>query len=197
MPTKKIRVGLKRVEPTAPPPEPRTAPSAATQPTKIKLPETQEGTVIFKVDPLIIKQRYTIEYIHSYAEDSPFFVGLAEGRLRGSECTRCHYKYATPRAYCMECGRKTKWIDLPLAGRIHSWTTCYFGSEAFLKETPFNLVLVEFDGIDTLLLARLIGATQEQLRVGMKIRAQFRRNSKFDPTDVYFVPAEPLASGGH
>jgi len=159
---------------------------------KIKLPETDQGTVVFNIDPLIVKNHYEIDYIHSYAEDSPFFIGLSQGRLRGSECTACHYKFATPRAYCMQCGKKTEWIDLPLEGRIHSWTTCYFGSEAFLKETPFNLVLVEFRGIDTLLLARIIGLTQEELRVGMKVRAQFRRNSRFDPTDVYFVPAEPV-----
>lgn len=159
---------------------------------KIKLPETGEGTVVFNLDPLIVKHHYSIDYLHSYAEDSPFFAGLAEGKLRGSECVRCHYKFATPRAYCMQCGKKTKWIELPLTGRIHSWTTCYFGSEAFLKEVPFNLVLIEFDGINTLLLSRLIGLTQEEMRVGMKVRAQFRRNSKFDPTDVYFVPDEPV-----
>lgn len=168
-------------------------PAAKPQYNKLKLPETDEGTVVFNIDPLIIKHHYVIDYIHSYAEDSPFFIGLSEGKLRGSECTKCHYKYATPRAYCMECGKKTRWIDLPLEGRVHSWTTCYFGSEAFLKETPFNLVLAEFQGINTLLLARMIGVTQEELCVGMKVRAQFRRNSKFDPTNVYFVPAEPVA----
>ena len=47
----------------------------------------------------------------------------------------------------MECGEPTKWIELPLEGRIHTWTTCHFGGEAFLKETPFNLILVEFDGV--------------------------------------------------
>jgi uncharacterized OB-fold protein len=160
---------------------------------KVRLPETDQGTVVFNTDPLIVKSHYEIDYIHSYAEDSAFFVGLAEGKLRGSECTACHYRFATPRAYCMQCGKKTRWIDLPLEGRVHAWTTCYFGSEAFLKQTPFNLVLVEFDGVNTLLLARMIGVTQEELRVGMKIHAQFRRNSKFDPTDVYFVPAEPVA----
>lgn len=65
-----------------------------------------------------------------------------------------------------------------------------FGSEAFLKETPFNLVPVKFDGIHTLLLRRIIGVRQEEMCVGIKIRAQFRRNSKFDPVDVYFVLAE-------
>ena len=159
---------------------------------KLRLPETDQGTVVFSTDPLIVKSHYEIDYLHSYAEDSPFFVGLSQGKLMGSECTACHYKFATPRAYCMECGKKTKWIELPLEGKVHTWTTCYFGSEAFLKETPFNLVLVEFTGINTLFLSRIIGITQEELCVGMKIRAQFRRNSRFDPTDVYFVPDEPL-----
>ena len=161
---------------------------------KLRLPETDQGTVVFNTDPLIIKNHYSIDYIHSYAEDSPFFVGLSQGKLLGSECTSCHYRYANPRAYCMECGKKTKWIELPLEGKIHTWTTCYFGSEAFLKETPFNLALVEFAGVNTLFLTRVIGLSQEQMRVGMKVRAQFRRNSKFDPTDVYFVPAEPVAT---
>ncbi|OFW11037.1 MAG: nucleotide-binding protein [Acidobacteria bacterium RIFCSPLOWO2_12_FULL_59_11] len=156
---------------------------------KTRLPETEEGTVVFNTDPLIVKDHYEIDYIHSYAEDSPFFIGLSQGKLLGSECQRCHHRFATPRAYCLQCGSPTKWIDLPLQGRIHTWTTCYFGSQAFLKETPFDLILVEFDGVDSLLLARLVGAAQGHIQIGMPVRAQFLRNSKFKPTDVYFVPA--------
>ena len=163
--------------------------AAAVPGKKIRLPETEEGTVVFNTDPLIVKDHYEIDYIHSYAEDSPFFIGLSQGKLLGSECRKCHERFATPRAYCMECGSPTRWIELPLVGRVHTWTTCYYGSEAFLKETPFNLILVEFDGVDTLLLARLIGLSQDQIQIGMKVRAQFVRNSKFKPTDVYFVPA--------
>ena len=163
--------------------------AAAVPGKKFRLPETEEGTVVFNTDPLIIKSHYEIDYIHSYAEDSPFFVGLSQGKLLGSECRRCHYRFATPRAYCMQCGGATKWIELPLAGRIHTWTTCYYGGEEFLKETPFNLILVEFDGVDSLFLARLVGVTQERIQIGMRFRAQFLRNSKFKPTDVYFVPA--------
>jgi uncharacterized OB-fold protein len=163
--------------------------TAAARTKKIRLPETEEGTIVFNTDPLIVKDHYEIDYIHSYAEDSPFFIGLSQGKLLGSECTRCRHRFATPRAYCLQCGSPTKWIDVPLEGRVHTWTTCYFGSQAFLKETPFNLILVEFDGMDTLFLSRLIGPTQDEIRVGMKVRAQFLRNSKFKPTDVYFVPA--------
>ena len=73
--------------------------------------------------------------------DSPFFEGLSKGKLMGSHCPKCDYTYATPRGHCMECGGRTEWVELPLEGKIHTWTTCYYGGEVFLKETPFNLVL--------------------------------------------------------
>ncbi|OGL42486.1 MAG: nucleotide-binding protein [Candidatus Schekmanbacteria bacterium GWA2_38_11] len=166
---------------------------------KANIPETDEGTIVFnvpfpddlsglkKMTPIIIKQPYQIDYIHSYGQDSPFFAGLANKKILGTKCTRCGYSYATPKLHCMECGSECDWIELPQQGRVHTWTTCYFGSEEFLKETPFNLILVEFEGIDTLLLSRLVGVSQDEISIGMKVSAKFKRNSKFKPTDVYFV----------
>ncbi len=156
---------------------------------KIKLPETEEGTILYNLDPIIIKHHYEIDYIHSYAQDSPFFAGLAKGKLLGSHCPKCGYKYATPRGHCMECGAKTIWMELPNEGKVHTFTTCYFGSEEFLDQTPFTLVLVEFEGVNTLFLSRLIGIEPDKVEIGMPIKAQFLRLSKFKPTDVYFVPA--------
>lgn len=157
---------------------------------KIRLPETEDGTILFGVDPIIIKHHYEIDYLHSYAQDSPFFAGLTKKKLLGSKCIACGYVFATPRAHCMECGAKTEWHELPQKGRIHTFTTCYFGSEAFLKETPFTLILVEFDGVNTLFLSRFAGIEPDRVRIGMKVKAQFIRNAKFKPTDVYFVPYE-------
>jgi hypothetical protein len=155
----------------------------------MKLPETEEGTVLFNVAPIIIKDHYEIDYYHSYAQDSPFFAGLAGKKLLGSRCTACGYGYATPRGHCMECGAATNWFELPQQGVVHTFTTCHFGSEAFLKETPFTLILVEFDGVDTLFLSRLVGAEPDEVAIGMPVRARFLRNCTFKPTDVYFVPA--------
>ncbi|TKJ33894.1 nucleotide-binding protein [bacterium (candidate division B38) B3_B38] len=167
-----------------------------------KLPETEEGTVLFnvplpedlsqlkKMSPIIIKWPYHTDYIHSYGQDSPFFAGLANKKLLGTKCPKCGYKYATPKFHCMYCGSECDWFELPLEGKIHTWTTCYYGGQEFLKETPFNLILVEFEGVDSLLLVRLVGISQDEIRIGMKVKARFRRNSQFKPTDVYFVPAE-------
>jgi len=167
-----------------------------------KLPETMAGATVFNVpfprdlsalksmSPIVIKYPYSVEYIHSYGQDSPFFAGLANGKLLGTRCEACRYTYATPRLHCAQCGGETEWVELPREGRVHTFTTCYFGSEEFLGETPFHLVLVEFDGVDTLLLARLVGVEgPEDIAIGMKVRARFRRQSRLRPTDVYFVPA--------
>lgn len=152
-----------------------------------KLPESAEGTILFNLDPIIIKQHYEIDYLHSYAQDSPFFAGLAKGTLLGSRCPACDYVYATPRGHCMQCGGTTEWHELPLQGRIHTFTTCHSGGEAFLKETPFTLILVEFDEVDTLFLSRLVGVEPDEVAIGMEVRARFLRNSAFKATDVYFV----------
>ena len=170
-----------------------------------KLPETDDGTILFNVPfpknietlkqmgPIVIRQPYHIDYIHSYGQDSAWFAGLANKRLLASKCTACGAAFATPRGACMQCGAPTDWIELPQEGRIHTFTVCHFGAEAFLKETPFLLGLIEFDETDSLLLTRLIGLDPDEATldwVGMPVKANFRRNSKFNPTDVSFVPSE-------
>jgi hypothetical protein len=169
----------------------------------VALPETDEGAILFNVPfpqdlaqlktmaPIILKQSYQIDYIHSYGQDSPFFAGLANGKLLGTACAKCSYKYATPKLHCMDCGSECDWFELPQVGAVHTFTVCYFGGEEFLKETPFVLILVQWPGVDTLFLSRLLGVDPQNPSldwVGMKVRAKFRRLSKFKPTDVYFIP---------
>ncbi|MFN3650337.1 MAG: Zn-ribbon domain-containing OB-fold protein [Armatimonadota bacterium] len=153
-----------------------------------RLPEAEELTEVVGLDPLVIVSHFGIEYEHSYAQDSPWFAALAEGRLLGSRCAPCGCTYATPRGHCMRCGGRTEWVELPLEGKVHTWTTCYYAGESFRKETPYHLVLVEFDGADTLLMARLVGCERDEIRIGMPVRARFRRRPQWKPTDVYFVP---------
>ncbi len=156
---------------------------------------TRSGSAIFRdkdgFEALVVRSPYAIEYIHSYAEDSPFFLGLAEGKILGSRCTNaaCRFVFATPRSHCMVCGTATQWHPLPNRGKLHSWTTCHFGSEAFLKETPYNLALVEFEGAGSVLLARLKDCTEKDLYVGMPVEARFSDQPRYSITDLWFVPA--------
>jgi uncharacterized OB-fold protein len=75
---------------------------------------------------------------------------------------------------------------------VHAFTVCQFGSEEFLPETPFVLTLIEFEGVNTLLLSRLMGVDPDNASldwIGMEVHPRFLRNSKLKPTDIYFVPA--------
>jgi uncharacterized OB-fold protein len=153
------------------------------------------GAILYGIDPLVIRDYYEIEYRHSYAQDSPFFIGLTKGQLLGSRCRGCGYTYATPRAHCMSCGKPTTWHELPLTGRVHTYTTCYYGGELFLKETPFTLILVEFDGVDTLFLSRLKGVEPDAVFIGLPVAARFAKIPSFRVTDVWFEPADHASTG--
>ena len=85
-----------------------------------KLEEVMTGTTAFNVpfpkdlsslkemSPLVIKHPYSIEYLHSYGQDSPFFAGLANKKLLGTRCGHCRYTYATPRLHCANCGKRDR-----------------------------------------------------------------------------------------
>ncbi|HEC23987.1 MAG TPA: nucleotide-binding protein [Chloroflexi bacterium] len=175
-----------------------------------KFEETLDGTVVFdlpfplvldteglaslrRMKPLRVRQSYHIEYLHSYGQDSPFFAGLTNRVQLGNRDPETGYTYATPRGHDMYTGHETEWVVLPERGTVHAFTVCYFGSEEFLKETPFVLALIEYEGVDTLFLARLTGVDPDEVSldwIGMQVQARYRRNSKIKPTDVYFVPVE-------
>lgn len=146
------------------------------------------GTVVYGVDPLVIHDHYEIDYRHSYAQDSPFFVGLSQGKLLGSRCPRCEVVYATPRSHCYRCGKPTRWHELPREGKVHTYTICHYGGEAFLDQTPFTLILVAFAGADTLFLSRLIGAAPDAVKIGLPVVARFASAPTFHVTDVWFEP---------
>ncbi|MDR9450467.1 MAG: OB-fold domain-containing protein [Acidimicrobiia bacterium] len=147
-----------------------------------------------RLAPLQIEQDYSITYLHSYGQDSPWFAGASNRRLLASRDPESGYTYATPRGHDMYTGAETDWIDITeREARIHAFTVCHFGSEEFLPETPYVLAMIEYEGVDTLFLSRLMGVDPDEASlewIGMEVQPRFLRNSKLKPTDVYFVPAD-------
>jgi uncharacterized OB-fold protein len=146
-----------------------------------------------KLAPIQIEQEYKITYLHSYGQDSPWFAGLSNRRLLANQAPGSGYTYAMPRGHDVYTGEETVWIDITdRPATVHAFTVCYFGSQEFLPETPYVLAMIEFEGVNTLLLSRLMGVDPQQPSldwIGMHVRPRFLRNSKLKPTDVYFIPA--------
>ncbi|MCX9074980.1 MAG: zinc ribbon domain-containing protein [Candidatus Methanoperedens sp.] len=106
---------------------------------------------------IVIKRIHeSFDYIESHAQDTPYFMALADGKLMGSKCSRCGRAYATPHAYCSECGTGTDWFDLPEGGKIHCHSVSKYGGGRFLKQAPFSLILVKFENVDSYLMAEYI-----------------------------------------
>ena len=158
--------------------------------------ETDPDALAFlkRMAPIQIEQPYQVTYLHSYAQDSPWFAGLTNKRLLANQDSESGYTYANPRGHDMYSGRETNWIDITdKEAKVHAFTVCHFGSEEFLPETPYVLALIEFEGVNTLLLTRLTGVDPMEASldwIGMQVTPKFLRNSKLKPTDVYFAPAE-------
>ncbi len=159
--------------------------------------ETDPDALAFlkRMAPLQIEQDYKITYLHSYGQDSPWFAAVTNKKLLANTDPESGYTYATPRGHDMYSGQETEWIDITdRTARVHAFTVCHFGSEEFLPETPFVLVLIQYEGVNTLFLARMMGVDPMEATldwIGMEVHPKFMRNAKLKPTDVYFVPAEP------
>ena len=157
--------------------------------------ETDPDALAFlkRMAPIQIEQEYSITYLHSYGQDSPWFAGASNKKLLASQDPDSGYTYATPRGHDMYSGKETDWIDITEhPAFVHAFTVCFFGSEEFLPDTPFVLALIEYEGVNTLFLTRLIGLDHTQASldwIGKEVKPRFLRNSKLKPTDVYFVPA--------
>jgi len=157
--------------------------------------ETDPDALAFlkRMAPLQIEQEYKVTYLHSYGQDSPWFAAASNKRLLATTESESGYTYATPRGHDMYSGQETDWIDITeRTARVHAFTVCHFGSEEFLPETPFVLAMIEYEGVNTLFLTRLLGVDPDKATldwIGMQVHPRFMRNSKLKPTDVYFVPA--------
>lgn len=157
--------------------------------------ETDPDALAFlkRLAPLQIEQQYRITYLHSYGQDSPWFAAVSNKQLLATKEPDSGYTYATPRGHDMYSGQETEWIDISQReARVHAFTVCHFGSEEFLPETPFVLALIEYEGVNTLFLTRLLGLDPHEASIdwiGMRVQPRFLRNSKLKPTDVYFIPA--------
>jgi hypothetical protein len=150
--------------------------------------------ILKRLAPLQIEYPYQVTYLHSYGQDSPWFAGAANKHLLATQDSESGYTYATPRGHDMFSGRETRWIDITdRPAKVHAFTVCHFGSEEFLPETPYVLALIEFEGVNTLFLTRLMGIDPQAAAldwIGMPVTPRFLRNSKLKPTDVYFIPAK-------
>jgi uncharacterized protein len=123
---------------------------------------------------------------YSYAaseEESRFYRGLAEGRIRGQRCPDCHKVYVPPRGACPVDGvPTTDEVELPDRGIV---TTYCVVNVPFLGQRitpPYVSAYVLLDGADIAFLHLILGCEPSEVRMGMRVEAVWRPRAEWGTT---------------
>ena len=125
-----------------------------------------------------------LHYRHSASlEESRYLRGLAQGRLLGQRCPECRKVYIPPRGACPTDGVPTEEeVELPDTGTV---TTFCIVNVPFLGQRitpPYVSAYVLLDGADIPLMHLVLGCAADQVRMGMRVKAQWRPREEWGTT---------------
>ena len=150
----------------------------------------KEAGEVVSESPLVVKNPKDYFHIHTYGGLSPFFVGLTESRLLGTQCPDpdCEEDrlWLPPRIHCPDCLQPSEWVEAPTTGTIYTYSTVLYPGSNFKLSTPCPLISVELEGVCTKLMSYL---KEGEPKIGLPVKAVFNTEQ---PThtilDLAWVP---------
>jgi scaffold protein (connect acetoacetyl-CoA thiolase and HMG-CoA synthase) len=123
--------------------------------------------------------------------------------LGGSRCANCRTVYFPPRSVCPTCSThrqslgKLEPFQLSGEGVVHTFSVVHDPAEGFEMQVPYVLALVKTTE-GPLLTGQVVDVTPEQVAIGLKVRATFRKLREEGKAGVIhygykFAPAEEPA----
>jgi len=125
-----------------------------------------------------------LSYQHSASpEESRYLRGLADGKLLGQRCPACEKVYIPPRGACPTDGVPTEEeIELPDRGIV---TTFCIVNVPFLGQRitpPYVAAYILLDGADIEEEHLVLGCAADEVRMGMRVAAQWRPRDEWGTT---------------
>ncbi len=134
-------------------------------------------------------------HYHTYGLLTPYFKGLAEGRLLGTRCVHpaCPISrgngelWLPPRADCPDCHQPMVWNEIEdPTGYIYTYTYVERGGTGLEIPCPYYQIDVKMEGVCTIVKSYLNGLGP--IKIGDKVRAHFRTGTRATHTclDLYW-----------
>jgi uncharacterized OB-fold protein len=100
--------------------------------------------------------------------------------ILGNKCNTCGKYFFPPRPVCPECRRKGQLEDYQFKGlgKIYSFAIVRQAPEDFQRQLPYVIAQVELDE-GTRLTAQIVNINPEDVKIGMRVRACFRKIKAF------------------
>jgi uncharacterized OB-fold protein len=112
-----------------------------------------------------------------------FYRRLAGGRLSTTCCESCGGTSFPPRERCPSCGVAEAWVELPMEGRLHAFTT----QETALRfAAPAVLALAE---LGDAVVPGIMSVPYAELRVGQQVTARPFPEPESGLTLLEFLPS--------
>lgn len=179
--------------------QPETNQPTSRRPGVVPLRATVDGKVTLdgssaqldQDSPMVIQNPKAFVHHHTYGGLTPFFQGLAQGKLLGTRNPRADAPetriWLPPRAYDPDTWEKMEWAEVEPVGRIYTHTTVIYPGALFRASVPCPLISVEIEGVCTKLMSYLSEGTPE---IGMPIKARFNTENPTNTIlDLSWVPA--------
>jgi len=151
-------------------------------------------------EPMIVTMPIRLEYDYSPgAGRSRFLRGLAQGKILGERCAKCRKVYVGGGSgACPRDGVPTEEVvELPDVGTITTFCVVNVPFAGATVEIPYVSASILLDGADIPLMHLIQEVAAEEVRMGMRVRAEWLPEGERVPsmdTIKYFKPAgEPDA----
>ncbi|MBI3859854.1 MAG: Zn-ribbon domain-containing OB-fold protein [Thaumarchaeota archaeon] len=158
--------------------------------TEIGLDEVKAGKYLFTNYDTVLRYSWT-----SGVAISRFLSGLKEGQLWARKCNNCGRTLIPPRMYCEECYRPTdEWVRVKDTGTVNTFSISYVNNDASRRKKPILVSVIDIDGASPGMgILHLLGGVEpKKVRVGMKVKAVWKKKSEREGaiTDIdHFEPA--------
>ncbi len=120
-----------------------------------------------------------------------FYQGLEAGKIWGIKCPRCGMVYVPPRWICYKCYQKMEeWIEVKDRGVLKSWSQLYVSARKNPLKEPVLFGLIQLDGADTAIYGELRDLKPEQLKVGLRLKAVWKKERKGAVSDIEYFTLE-------
>ena len=141
---------------------------------------------------MVVKSKISVPYTW-WAGDtaSKFLVSLRdEQKIKGTRCGSCNKVYIPPRKTCPTCfTENSEWVDVSDEGTLVSYTVTRKQLASIPRKVPVIYGLIKLDGADTSILHFIDDVPSEELKIGMRLKAEFSKDRTGTIRDIsHFKP---------
>jgi uncharacterized OB-fold protein len=125
-----------------------------------------------------------LHYEHTASpEESRFLRGLADGRLLAQRCPVCGKVYIPPRGACPTDGvPTTDEVELPDHGIVTTFCVVNVDYPGQRVSAPYVAASVLLDGADIPFQHLILGCDPDEVRMGMRVRAEWKPRAEWGTT---------------